>query len=121
MSRVLVVESEPWLSEHFERILVKQGFAVASVSNAYAAIDKINESQPEVIVMGLLLNGADGLALLHELQSYVDTAKVPVIICSDRANELSLQELKPYGVERLLDTGTMKPDDLPAALRSVLA
>lgn len=121
MSRVLVIESEPWLSEHFERVLKKHEFTVASVPHAYAAMDEINEEQPDAIVMGLLLNGADGMALLHELQSYVDTASVPVIICSDRANELSLDELKPYGVERLIDTGVMKPDDLPAAVRSVLA
>ena len=121
MSQVLIVESEPWLSEHFERLLTKQGFTVVAVSHAYAAIDEINERQPDVLVMGLMLNGADGMALLHELQSYVDTAKLPVIVCSDRASELSLEELKPYGVVRLLDTGTMKPDELPAAVRSVLA
>lgn len=121
MSRVLIVESEPWLSEHFERLLVKQNFTVVTVSHAYAAMDVINEQRPDVIVMGLMLNGADGLALLHELQSYVDTAKVPVIVCSDRANELSLKDLQPYGVARLLDTGVMKPDDLPAVVRSVLA
>lgn len=118
---VLIVESEPWLSEHFERLLAKQDFSVTKVPHAYAAMDAINQHQPDVIIMGLLLNGADGLALLHELQSYVDTAALPVIVCSDRANELSINDLKPYGVVRLLDTGTMKPDDLPAVVRSVLA
>lgn len=121
MSRVLVVESEPWLREHFERLLVKQNFTVVAVPHAYAAIDAIEHRQPDIIVMGLMLSGADGLVLLHELQSYVDTATIPVIICSDRAHELSLDELKPYGVVRLMDTGVMKPDDLPATVRSVLA
>lgn len=121
MTKVLIVESEPWLSEHFEHTLKMQDFTVSTVSNAYAAIDAINANKPEVLVMGLLLSGADGLALLHELQSYVDTAKLPVIVCSDRANELSLEELEPYGVLRLLDTGVMKPEDLPASVRSVLS
>lgn len=121
MSHVLILESEPWLAEHFEKTLKKHGFTVTGVRHAYAAIDAINENRPDVIVMGLMLGGVDGLALLHELQSYSDTATVPVIVCSDRAHELLLDELQPYGVKRLLDTGTMKPDDLAAAVRSVLA
>lgn len=121
MSKVLIIESDPWLSEHFEQLLTKNNFIVKTALNAYTAMDEISENQPDVVVMGLLLSGADGLVLLHELQSYVDTAKIPIIVCSDRAGELSLDDLVPYGVVRLIDTGTMKPDELPAAVRSVLA
>lgn len=118
---VLIIEGEPWLGEHFERTLGKDGFVVRSVSNAYGAMDMINERLPDVIVMNLQLSGAGGLNLLHELQSYTDTGKVPVIVCSDRATELSIDELRPYGVARLLDTVTMQLQDLSAAIRSVLA
>lgn len=120
-THVLIIESEPWLSEHFERTLNKDGFVVRSVSNAYMAMDMINDQLPQVIVMNLQLSGTGGLNLLHELQSYTDTGKVPVVVCSDRATELSLDELRPYGVMRLLDTVTMQPQDLPATIRSVLA
>ncbi len=119
-AQVLIIESEPWLGEHFERTLHKDGFDVRSVSNAYIAMDMINEQLPGVIVMNLQLSGAGGLNLLHELQSYTDTGAVPVIVCSNRP-ELSLEELRPYGVTRLLDTVTMRPSDLPATIRSVIA
>lgn len=120
MSRkVLVIEGEPWLSEHFENLLKRHEFDVAVTSNAYSAIDMVDDVRPDVIVMGLILSGANGLGLLHELQSYADTAKLPVIVCGNTTG-LSLEELQPYGVRRLLDTGTMQPDDLAAAVRSVL-
>ncbi len=120
-AHVLIVESEPWLSDHFQQVLTKEAFTVTAVSNAYVAIDAINERQPDVIVLSLMLSGTDGIALLHELQSYVDTAAIPVVVCSERAAELSRDDLEPYGVRRLIDTSTMHPQDLPNVVRSVLS
>lgn len=118
---VLVIESEPWLGEQYERTLTKNGFNVILTSNAYSAIEIIDDVQPAAIVMGLLLSGASGLSLLHELQSYVDTADIPIIVCSGSPTAVSIEELRPYGIVGILDTGSMRPGDLPAAIRSALA
>lgn len=118
--RVLVVENEPWLGEQFEKTLAKGGFDVSVATNAYGAIDIVDAHKPSVIVMGLMLSGINGLGLLHELQSYMDTARIPVVVCMDPSTELSLDELHPYGIERLLDMSTMRPADLVGAVRSVL-
>lgn len=117
---VLVVESEPWLGDHFERTLARQGFGVVRASNAYSAMDVIDENLPSAIIMSLSLSGASSLALLHELQTYVDTGKIPVIVCSN-LQQLNIDELRPYGVQRLIDSAVMTPDDLVAAVRSVTA
>ena len=68
----------------------------------------------------MLLAGTTALALLHELQSHTDTAKVPVILCTNLADGLDLEELAPYGVRRIVDKTTMQPDDIVAAVKSVL-
>lgn len=117
---VLVIESEPWLGQHFERLLAKSGFHTISASNAYSAIDVVDQYRPSVIIMSLLMSGVNGLGLLHELQSYVDTAKIPVIVCAGANSAVSLDELRPYGVRRILNTTTMRPDDIVATVRSVL-
>ncbi len=117
---VVIIESEPWLGDQYQRGLERNGFEVARASNAYTAIDMIDDKPPAAIVMSLLLSGAVGLGLLHELQSYVDTANIPVIVCSSLPN-LELEELQPYGVKQLIDSTSMQPDDLAAAIRSVLA
>lgn len=119
--RVLIIENEPWLGEHFERVLERADFDVVRAPNAYTAIDMINENPPNVICMSLLLSGANGLNLLHELQSYADTAVIPVIVWSDRSTALQLDDLRPYGVISILDTASLLPDDIPAAVRSALA
>jgi len=120
MSRsILVIESEPWLAEHYQRTLERRGFAVKCASNAYSAIDSIDSDLPDAVVMNVDISGASSIALLHELQAYTDTGMLPVIVCG-RASDVTLDELQPYGVKRLVDSTTMRPDDLVAAVRSVL-
>lgn len=118
MSSVLVIESEPWLGDHYQRELEKNGFSVMRASHAYSAMDMINERVPSAILMSLNLSGASSLALLHELQTYTDTAAVPIVVCSSFA-DLTMDELEPYGVRMIMDSRTMQPHDVPAAIRSV--
>lgn len=114
---VLVIESEPWLGDRYQSALEKGGFGVARALNAYTAMDLIDDNPPVAIVMSLLLDGPGAVGLLHELQSYVDTASIPVIVCSSSPN-FDIEELRPYGVQRLMNSSTMQPDDLAAAVRS---
>lgn len=117
---VLIVEDDKWMAEQHVRVLSKAGYKTAVSLHALAAIQVIDEFHPDVIILDVLLTGSTAFALLHELQSYGDTGKIPIVLCTNLAAELSLDDLTAYGVKRILDKTTMKPDDLVAAVRSVL-
>lgn len=117
---VVIVEDDLWLSEQLERTLVRAGFTVRRTSNGHVAIELIDELMPRAIVLDVLLAGGTGITLLHELQSYQDTGQIPVVLCTNLASSLTLDELRPYGVQRILDKTTMHPDDVTTAVRSVL-
>ena len=119
--KVLIVEDDEWLVEQYLRMLSSAGYNAVSVSNALSAIQAIDDYQPDVIILDMLLTGSTALALLHELQSYGDTGIIPIILCTNIANEISLKNLRPYGVMQIIDKTKMKPDDLTVALRSVLS
>jgi DNA-binding response OmpR family regulator len=120
MSTVLVVESEPWLGDHYQRVLEADGFGVVRAAHAYSAMDAIDDALPDAVVMSLSLSGSSSLALLHELQTYIDTARIPVVVCSSM-QDLTMDELEPYGIRRLINARTMQPSDLPMAIRSITA
>jgi CheY-like chemotaxis protein len=120
LQRVLLVEDDPWLAELEADVLTQAGYAVTHAPHAPSAIAKIDERQPDIIILDVLLTGSTAFALLHELQSYGDTKAVPIILCTNMADSLSLEDVKSYGVRRIVDKSTMQPDDLPAAIRSVL-
>ena len=117
---ILIVEDDDWLAEQHVRVLTSAGYKATVALHALAAIQIIDDINPDAIVLDVLLTGSTAFALLHELQSYGDTGDIPVILCTNLASELSVDDLEPYGVKKILDKTTMTPDDLIATLQSVL-
>lgn len=120
MKEVLIIESDTWLGDHFEDIVQSGEFIVSRAANSYSAMDMITDKVPAVILMNLKLSSVNGIGLLHELQTYSDTAGVPIIVYADEEG-IELETLEPYGVKRVLIGATMKPADVVAAVRGVLA
>ena len=118
--KVVVVEDDRWYGEHIGAILDEAGVKFAVASHPQAAIECIDELQPDALIVDVLLTGSTGFVLLHELQSHADLAKIPVILCTTLADSLDHAQLAPYGVRRILDKTTMYPDDILVALRGVL-
>lgn len=116
--KILVVEDDSWWAENTARILEKLGHKVMTVPHAVGAVIAIDDFQPEALILDMILTGETGMALLHELQTYDDTAKLPVILVSSLDN-LELDDLRPYGVKRLLNKATMEPNDLMAAVNAL--
>ena len=118
---ILIIEDDKWLAEQNARVLKGAGYKTRISLNALVAINEIDDSPPDAIILDVLLTGSTAFALLHELQSYGDTGNIPVILCTNLASELSLEELTPYGVRQIIDKTTMVPNDLVLALKRELS
>lgn len=117
---VLVIEDDQWFLSLLKKTLEREKFIVATASNTIEAMAAINEKVPDVIILDFFMPGPNALVLLHELQSYSDTAKVPVVLCTNNASDVPKDSISSYGVAAILDKTTMHPDDVAAALRRVL-
>lgn len=118
--RILIIEDEIWLAEQEARVLHEAGYVTKISRHAIAAINHIDDFRPDAIILDVLLTGSTAFALMHELQSYSDTGSVPIILCTNLAADIKLDDVKSYGVHRILDKATMQPEDLVVAVKSVL-
>lgn len=117
MPRVLVVDDDSWQAEHLVEQLVAAGYEAEATLHAPQAIANIDSSMPDCVVLDIGLPGVNGMALLHELRSHTDLAKVPVVVCTNVAVELD--ELRPYGVKAVLQKAGINHGDIVAAVRRV--
>lgn len=117
---VLIVEDDSWLADSFKLILQEAGWQVSTVKNPKEALDTIDENLPNVILLDVLLPGVNAFALLHELQSYTDTHKIPVVLCTTlRRHQIDVESLKSYGVAEVLDKSHITPKELVNTLKRV--
>lgn len=117
---ILIVEDDDWLAEQHGRTLRSAGYSVDFAPHALAAMDAVDIKRPDAIILDLLLAGPNAFTLLHELQSHVDLADIPVILCTNSAEQIAGEDIEAYGVRQVLDKSSMHPDDVVAAVKKVL-
>ncbi|HEY1085194.1 MAG TPA: response regulator [Candidatus Saccharimonadales bacterium] len=115
--KVVVVEDNPLLLAQYVRTLEKADIEVQSTDNSFTAIDLIDDTAPNVILLDMLLKGPNALTLLHELKSHEDLTSIPVVVISSMAEDVSLDQLRAYGVVDVLDKTSMHPRDIVRAVK----
>ncbi len=76
-----MVDDDPTVAEVVSRYLTREGFTVDSVGNGVEAIARATAALPDVVVLDLMLPGADGLEVCRRLR---DLAPIPVIMLTAR-------------------------------------
>ena len=106
---VLVVEDDHRISAFLDRALVQAGYRVAVAADGPAALTAADQSQPEVVVLDLMLPGLDGLEVARRLRA---VGGVPILMLTardgvgDRVQGLDAGAddylVKPFALEELL-------------------
>lgn len=121
---ILVLEDERWLREIYVLALRRQGFDVYAAPNAQEALDLLDEhAEIDLVVVDLLLPGANGLAFLYEAVSHLDWQdKNYVLLSSILPNEIQLgaELFKHLNIVDYLYKPAMSPIDLAARIEQVL-
>ena len=116
MTSVLVVDDEPSFTEALSVGLRREGFEVRTAADGRAALDEISESEPDLILLDVMLPGMSGLDVCREIRK---TTRVPLIMVTARAEEIDAV----VGLEVGADDYVCKPyrmRELVARMRAVL-
>lgn len=79
---ILLLEPDSALAKIYQKSLETAGHTLRHVAHAQDAIHAIDTSIPNVIIMELQLVDHGGIEFLHELRSYPEWQKIPVIVLS---------------------------------------
>ena len=119
MKKVLIVEDDLAWAKILERYVSELNYKSKIVVSGGQAMEAIDSWRPDALLLDMLLAGETGVALLNELRSHEDLAKLPVIVCS--SVEIGEEQLSSFGVAKVLDKSRATPDEIRSAIRGVLA
>jgi DNA-binding response OmpR family regulator len=112
VKRVLVVDDEATVRFLLSRVLAHAGYAVDVATDGEAALDRIQASRPDLIVLDLMMPGLDGWGVLERLKAM--PAPPPVLVVSahgDSDTPLRAAEAgaagymtKPFALKALVET-----------------
>jgi len=87
MSRVLVVEDDRDIADLITRYLQKAGHTTEHIPSGSAALARVREAAPDLIVLDVMLPGMDGLMICQALRGDPSTAAIPIIMLTARGEE----------------------------------
>jgi CheY-like chemotaxis protein len=79
---ILIAERDQTVRELQEYFLAKAGFTVEFADDGQAALERVREIRPAVVVTEILIPRIDGLALCRRLGEDPATRHIPVIVFS---------------------------------------
>lgn len=78
MKTVLVADDELTIRKLYERELTREGYNVVCASNAKEAIERSQDSQPDLVVMDIRMPGMDGIEAMGRILEAQN--EIPVVI-----------------------------------------
>ena len=103
--KILLADDSVTAQNMGRRILSDAGYEVVTVNNGSAALKRIAESKPDLIVLDVYMPGYGGLEVCQRLRESRETARIPVLLTVGK-----LEPFKPEEARRVrADAFIVKP------------
>jgi two-component system phosphate regulon response regulator PhoB len=86
--RILIVDDEPDIVQVLEFALKQAGFDTISAGDATTAIARVRETQPDLVILDLMLPDIPGTEIFRQLKAGAKTAALPVVMLTARGEEV---------------------------------
>jgi len=116
LTRIILVDDEPLITDSLSYSLRREGFDVKAVGDGAIALQEIVAFEPDLVVLDIMLPGMSGLEICRRLRTQ---SAVPVIMLTARGEEID----RVLGLEVGADDYLPKPfsfRELLARIRSIL-
>lgn len=121
MPRIVLLADDSVTAQNMgRRILTDAGYEVITVNNGSAALKKIHESRPDLIVLDVYMPGYGGLEVCQRLKESEATMKIPVLLTVGKMEPFKTDEakrvradghiIKPFDASELLAALTKLED-----------
>ncbi len=126
--KILLADDSVTAQNMGRRILADAGYEVITVNNGSAALKKIAEHKPDLVVLDVYMPGYSGLEVCQRIKDTTETARVPVLLTVGKLEPFKPDEakraradafiVKPFEASELLSALTKLEDKIvPEARR----
>lgn len=114
--RVLVVDDEPRMRRFVQMNLDLEGYEVLQAENGLAALQKVRDDTPDLVVLDVMMPDMDGFETLERIR---EVSAVPVIMLTVKGDEEDRVRGLDLGADDYV-TKPFSPRELSSRIRAVL-
>ncbi|MDZ7815528.1 MAG: response regulator [Planctomycetota bacterium] len=107
MARIVMIDDDPDFLEIQKGVLESQGHTVVTVDNSKEAVEKTRETNPDLVIVDLMMEEEDtGFSLCYQFKKGATGKKLPVIMVTGVASERGV----PFNLDGPETGGWIKAD-----------
>lgn len=117
--RILVIDDDKTIREICEAALTQAGYVVGKAANVGEAMNQLNHTRPDMILMDICMPGVDGIRATRMFKADLRLRTIPIVIVTGEQKPDLLKQGEQYGAEKII----LKPfrlDELIAVVQSIL-
>ena len=118
--KILVIEDDKFLRELLVGKLKKEGYATTEAVDGEEGLDAAKKDPPHLIMLDLVLPGADGFEILQDLKNNPNVSKVPVIVLSNLGSREDIDRALSLGAKEFLVKAHHTPQEIVDTIKKVL-
>lgn len=107
MKNILLIEDNKDMRENTAEILELSGFAVTTAKNGKEGVELAQQNKPDLVICDIMMPVLDGYGVLHMLARNEETANIPFIFLTAKAERGDFRK----GMEMGADDYVTKPFD----------
>lgn len=119
MSKVLVVDDERQIVKLIEVNLLLEDFDVITASDGFEALRRVEEEQPDLIILDIMMPRMDGWEVLRQVRKGEDSQDIPVVVLTARTNDADMIQGWQLGADEYI-TKPFSPVALVKMVQMVL-
>ena len=117
--RILLVEDDRSLSRAVSTILQKNNYSVDCVENGQTALDYLEKDIYDAVIMDIMMPVKDGFACCKEIREQVETAHIPILMLTAKAEDADVLQASKIGVDDYM-MKPFNPEVLKAKVRNLI-
>lgn len=98
-TRVLIAEDEPHIVESLSFVLSRSGYAVSSVLDGEAAMQRLRADPPDLVILDVMLPRLNGFEVLKQIKSDPSLRSVRVIVLTAKGQAHDRRMAEEIGVD----------------------
>ena len=118
MSRIVIVEDDPMISEIYNRKFTELGFEVLLAENGKQALETIKLKEVDIVLSDLIMPEMGGLELTKILRGGEYDPKIKIIILSNLFE--SRDEALKLGANGFLAKASFTPSEIVAEVKKII-
>jgi PleD family two-component response regulator len=118
--KIMIVEDDSFVMDIYETKLLQEGYEIVSAINGVEALKKLEDVEPDLIMLDIIMPYMDGLEVLAKIKADERLKNIPVILLTNLSQKEEVDKGLGLGANDYLIKSHFTPSEVLAKIKTYL-